>query len=239
MSAGRIVLLVFGIIILIMGLAMMAGGGAMIGVSQAFKNDEGFITSRTAHLASSAYAVVSEPVDFGPGVDWGGSWQPSDFVTLRVEVTSNTGKAPFVGIASESDVAGYLSGVPYDRVHHWAARDAGDAAVSYTHHQGASVPAPPLSQSIWAASVHGEGEKTLTWAPEPGEWVVVLMNEDGSAVLDVDGKIGARIPWLFWAGLGVLIAGVVLLGVGILMVVLAARRPRPAAGAFPPPASPG
>ncbi len=230
MSAGRIVLLVFGIIILIVGLGMIVGGGGMMGVSQSFKNEEGFITSRTAHLASNSYAVVSEPVDFGSGVDWGGNWQPSDFVTLRVEVTSNTGKVPFVGIASESDADAYLAGVPYDLVQNWAARHSGDATVTYTHHTGTSAPAPPLTQSIWAASVHGEGAQTLTWAPEPGQWVVILMNEDGSPVLDVDGKIGARIPWLFWTGLGILIGGIIVLAVGILMIVLAARRRTVAAG---------
>lgn len=228
MSAGRIALLVIGIIILLAGLALMAGGGGMMGVSQAFKNDEGYITSRTADLASTSYAVVSEPVDFGSGVEWGGDWQPGDFVSLRVEAASNNGKAPFLGIASESDVATYLSDVPYDEVQHWAGHDSGEEAITYRHHSGASAPAPPLSQGFWAASAHGEGPQTLTWSPETGRWVIVLMNEDGSAGIDVGGSIGARIPWLFWAGLGILIAGVVLLAVGILMIVLAARNPRPA-----------
>lgn len=239
MSPGRIALLVIGIIILLAGLALMAGGGGMMVVSQAFKNDEGYITSRTADLASTSYAVVSEPVDFGSGVNWGGTWQPGDFVSLRVEADSNNGKTPFVGIAAESDVAAYLSGVPYDEVRHWAGNDSEEEAITYRHHSGESAPPPPLSQSFWAASAHGEGPQTLTWAPEAGQWVIVLMNKDGSAGIDVGGSIGARIPWLFWAGLGTLIAGVILLGIGIVMVVLAARNPRPATRATPPSASPG
>ena len=239
MSAGKVVLLVFGILILMAGLALMVGGGGMVGVSQSFKNHEGYITSRTADLASTSYAVVSEPVDFGSGVDWGGDWQPADFVSLRVEASSKNGKAPFLGIASESDAAAYLSGVPYDEVQHWASNDSGKEAITYQHHSGTAAPTPPLSQDFWTASAHGEGTQTLTWAPEAGQWVIVLMNEDGSTGIDVGGSIGARIPWLFWAGLATLIAGVILLGIGIVMVVLAARNHRPATRAAPPSASPG
>ncbi len=233
MSGGRIALLVIGIIVLLIGLAMTIGGGGMVGVSQAFKNEEGYITSRSAHLASDSYAVTSEPVDFGSGVDWGGSWQPSDFLSLRVEATSNNGKVPFVGIASESDVVSYLSNVSYDEVHHWAARESGDAAITYLRHPGTAAPAPPETQSFWAASVHGEGQQTLTWAPQPGQWVIVLMNDDGSPGIDVSGTVGARIPWLFRAGLGTLIAGILLLAAGIVMIVFSARRR--AAGASPTP----
>ena len=240
MSAGRIALLVIGIIILLAGLAMMVGGGGMVGLSQAFKDEQGYITSRTASLASSSYALTSEPIDFGSGVDWwGGKRDPADFVSLRVEAASNNGEALFVGIAATSDVAGYLANVSHDEVRRWASKGQGDAETTYQHVSGTAVPAPPVSQTFWEASAHGDGPQTLTWAPRPGQWVIVLMNEDGSAGIDVGGSIGARIPWLFWAGLGTLIAGVILLGIGIVMVVLAARNPRPATGAAPPSASPG
>jgi len=121
----------------------------------------------------------------------------------------------------------YLRGVEYDEIVQWHADDFG-VNVEYDTHDGTAVPAPPASQD-WTASVHGTGTQTLEWEPESGNWVLVVMNEDGSAGVDVDGVVGAKVPWLFGAGVGLLIAGVVVLVAGIIMVCFAARRPKKSA----------
>ena len=68
------------------------------------------------------------------------------------------------------------------------------------------------------------GTQTVEWELQSGDWVLVLMNADGSQGVDVAGTIGAKVPSLFWLGIGLLIGGVIVLAVGVLMVYLSVRR---------------
>lgn len=226
MSAGRIVLLVFGIIFLIISMAMIVAGGGIMWFSQAVKDDDGFITTRTANLQSNSYAIVTESFHIG----WsgkGGFWNPEDIVKFRVEANTNNSKGLFIGIARESDVSAYLDNVRYDEIQSWVSHNSGDVEISYQRHPGFLTPAAPDTQDFWKASIQNGSKQTLDWTPETGDWVLVIMNEDGSSGIDVNGTVGAEVPWMFWAGVGLLGAGVLLLITGILMVVFAARNPRP------------
>jgi hypothetical protein len=49
------------------------------------------------------------------------------------------------------------------------------------------------------------------------------MNEDGSRSVDVDVAVGAKVPWLFGVGVGMVVGGVAALIIGILMVVFSLR----------------
>ena len=83
----------------------------------------------------------------------------------------------------------------------------------------------------------------LTWVPEQGDWMLVVMNADGSAGISVESRIGATFPALDGLGWGLLIGGLVCLVLGALLLVLAARRPAERRGpaypvAWPPSAGP-
>jgi len=57
-----------------------------------------------------------------------------------------------------------------------------------------------------------------------GTWSLILMNEDGSAGVDLSIVLGVKIPWLFSTGLGLLLGGIVALSIGTLIVFLAVRK---------------
>jgi uncharacterized membrane-anchored protein len=59
-----------------------------------------------------------------------------------------------------------------------------------------------------------------------GRWVLVIMNENGSPGIDIDGALGAELPWLFWLGFGLLLVAVAALVGGAVMVYFAARTPK-------------
>lgn len=50
MSAGRIVLLIFGVIVLLVAVGLLLGGGAIIGIERALADGEGFINTGTVRL---------------------------------------------------------------------------------------------------------------------------------------------------------------------------------------------
>jgi hypothetical protein len=54
--------------------------------------------------------------------------------------------------------------------------------------------------------------------------VLVLMNADGSAGVDVSGSVGVKVPWIFWVGVGLIVGGIVLLIIGVGLVLLGTRR---------------
>jgi hypothetical protein len=228
MSGGKIALLVVGIIFLVGALVLMAGGGGLMWLSMTLENDDPLFAARTSSLKTNSYAIVSEPFD----IDWyddsqGERWGLGDFVKVRVASESNdSSRGVFVGLARETDVDDYLSGVRYHEIVEWAGDPYDDPEVEYQLHAGSLAPSDPTTETFWELSVHGTGRQYLEWSPEMGRWVLVIMNEDGSAGIDVSGAVGAEVPWLFWLGLSVVLVGALALVGGAVMVYFAARRSR-------------
>jgi hypothetical protein len=71
------------------------------------------------------------------------------------------------------------------------------------------------------------GTQTLTWKVREGDWSVVLMNADGSRGVAADVDLGAKLSFLLWVAIGLLIGGVLVSVGSTALIVLAARRPRP------------
>jgi hypothetical protein len=224
-STGKIVLLVFGIIFLLVSVGLLLGGAALVWANSSLTDSEGFFTTEVRQIERDSYAIVTEPVDIDleAGWHWGWHWDWSNFVTFKVEgYNNNPSKQIFIGVAEESDVRAYLSGVEYDEITEWSIHPY---RVEYTHHLGGSVPTAPTTQTFWAESAHGAGTQTLEWEPETGNWMLVLMNDDGSAGVSLSGAVGVKVPWLFGIGVGFLVGGIAVLIIGIVMVYFAVRRP--------------
>jgi hypothetical protein len=234
MSAGRVVSLVIGSLILIVGIGLLFGGGALVGVDRGFTDAEGFLTVPPADLERDTHAVAAEAVFEG---DW--IWWYRHPTTVRIRMT---GERPiFLGIAPRADLEAYLSDVSYSEI---ARIDFDDYrkdrvwTTEYADHIGPNAPTPPSDQTFWHASAQGEGTQTLTWEIEPGDWMLVVMNADGSRGIEVTGTVGAETPWLLAVGIGLLVAGVVLVALGLALVLFVARRSRTAAPQVPLEAAP-
>ena len=224
MSTGKIVLLVFGVLFLLVSVGLLLGGGALVWANSSLTDSEGFFTTEVRQIERDSYAIVTEPadIDLEAGWHWGWRWDWSNFVTFKVEGFNNdTSKQIFIGIAEESDVRAYLNGVEYDEITEWSIHPY---RVEYTPYPGDSVPTAPTTQTFWAESAHGAGTQTLEWEPETGNWMLVLMNADGSAGVSLSGAVGVKVPWLFGIGVGFLVGGIAALTIGIVMVYFAVRR---------------
>jgi len=221
MSAGRVLLLVFGAILVLIAVGLLAGGGALLWAEGALKDDEGFYTTRAVRLARDSYAIVSEPAEIELGPTWILDW--SRLVTVKVEATSSEpSKGLFIGIAETEAASAYLRGVKHDEI---VELDIWKRRVEYLHHPGGPPPAAPASQTFWVASAHGLGTQTLKWDLEPGNWVLVLMNEDGSRGVDVAASLGVKVPLMPGIAIGLLVGGIVVLLAGGFMIFMAVRRP--------------
>ncbi|MCW4013569.1 MAG: DUF4389 domain-containing protein, partial [Candidatus Bathyarchaeota archaeon] len=67
--------------------------------------------------------------------------------------------------------------------------------------------------------------QTLEWSPETGNFWLVIMNADGSANVDVEVGMGAKVPIVSSIGKGLFVSGLVLLAAGVAIVYFGAIKP--------------
>src|ERR1017187_2366092 len=236
---GAVVLVVIGSVLALMTLGLRAGGGFLMRAEQTPPDASGYLPSGPGSLSAQSYAIAPSSLD----LNFSGRFWPVDQNALgkvRITVSGASPSGVFMGIAPRADALSYLNGVAYDGLsdlHFLPYR------VTYTPHGGGAPASPPGSETFWQAQASGVGTQTLTWTVAQGQWIVVIMNSDGSRAVAADVSVGATAPFLFALALGLLISGgialvlaVVLLSLGIVMLN---RRqggaPSPAGVPLPPP----
>ncbi|HKE65421.1 MAG TPA: hypothetical protein VKB59_12340 [Micromonosporaceae bacterium] len=216
--AKKIILIVFGVVILLIGLAVTALGAAGL----IFGGHTGVIQSGYHTVGTPTYAFVSDAreVRHGQGIE-----VRSGNATLRIDAR-NTGRPLFIGVGPAQQVQSYLSGVTYADV-----TDVNFSPFRLESHTvpGDARPAAPGDQSFWVAKSVGTSPR-LSWAIASGSYRVVVMNADASSGPQADVRVGLSIPGLFGASLGTTIAGglLSLIGIGLLAWGIAAKRRQPA-----------
>ncbi len=232
MKAGKIVVLVFGVIVLLISLVPLLGGGGLMWAEKALRDSQGFYTTPAIQLEKDSHAIVTGHANIDLGGDWEwlswlGRGEPGDFLSIKIEGSSNDpSKQIFIGVAKVRDLEAYLKDVEYDEVSDWRR-----GSLHYTDHPGTLAPEAPTNQAFWTASVYGTGTQSLEWGIEEGTYSLALMNEDGSRGLDLTASVGVKVPPIV-GGIGIilLVVGLVFLGVAILMIYLGIRRPKTARG---------
>lgn len=209
-------MLILGILLSVTGLAALAGGTVALAVGSAQR--DGYLTAGTARLSVGSVALTSPRID-AMGEDVPGR-VPFDVGTLRLRVASvDPGKAVFIGIAPQSDVDTYLSGVHRSEL---LDVERSPFRAEYRDIPGSTVPAPPAGQTFWRASASGPGEQELTWNIAAGSWAIVVMNADASPGIDVQAQPAFRSDLFRPAAAGLLIGGIIALVIGVPLLIFGA-----------------
>lgn len=205
-SAGPILSLIFGSLLALASMGLLAGGATGLWADRT-QREGGFVTSPRVGLDSPAYAVVSESAEIHmDGPDW---VLPEAIVgDIRVRVAGD--QPLFIGIARTNDVDRYLAGVSQSSIPDLIG--SGDRHLSSS--PGGMPAAMPGDQRFWVASAEGSGTQTIEWPVANGTWSFVVMNADGSRGVDFEGDLGAEAP-----SLGVI--AITMLAIGIVFLVLA------------------
>jgi hypothetical protein len=222
MNAGKIALTVIGGFGVLLSAALLAGGVSLIDGEAPGTDANGYYSTDAHHLGTPTRALASDGLDIDSDAGW--FLDDGRFASVQVSGSStDPRKDIFIGVASRTAVATYLDGVAWDEV---SDLDVDPFQVHTERHEGAEAPGAPASQPIWEASVQGAGEQTLEWDVEQGDWSIVVMNGDGSAGVQSDLELGARLKWAFEIGLGAIIGGAFLLAASAALL-FAALRDRP------------
>ncbi|MFB6291304.1 MAG: hypothetical protein ABEJ25_06210 [Candidatus Bipolaricaulia bacterium] len=223
MSGGRIFLIIVSVFILLIGLGLVAGGGALWWSNAFLRDSEGYYTTRTIDIERNSYGVTTYParIEFGP--TWFFDW--SNLVKVKLSATNNRVKKSFIGIAEEKDLLDYLSGVAYDEIVELHINQPfGSPRISYREYPGEAPSKPPTEKDFWVASTVGSGTQVLRWGLEEGRYSLLLMNHDASRGLDITGKIGVKVPMLKGIGIGLVVAGFVFILFAFALVYLVVTR---------------
>jgi len=240
MSAGKIVLVIFGAIAAIGGVLFSVGGGVLLWAHATQRDADGFYTTSTERFATSTYALTSR-VDLGraPGEH---DWTITHPVgTVRVRAAAPVeGTSLFIGIGPQADVDSWLAGVAHEQV---TGANFGPFHSDQSVIAGDRPATAPIDQRFWVASVAGRGQQTLVWPSEGGRWTIVVMNADAHLAVTADVDVGAKTGVLLPIGIGFVAFGALLLAGATTMLFFGLRHqttpeaPTAAPALAPPPGS--
>ena len=115
MKVSRIIMIVFGAVLALIGFALLAGSTAGV-VTYATQRTDGYFQTGEVRLASATAAITSDQVDLEsePGdADWLIERGALGSVRLTID-PGRSGTPIFAGIGASADVAAYLDGVSHD-----------------------------------------------------------------------------------------------------------------------------
>jgi hypothetical protein len=233
MKASRVIAIVIGSILLLPGLGMLFGGGALT-LAYAFGRDDGYFEVSLDRLQSTTVAITAEDLDLtaDPGnPDW--LLRALD-VDIRIKVFRvDSEDELFVGIGPQADVDAYLSGVSHDEI-----EDMDGPTAKYRRRAGDDQIEAPTEQDFWTASVSGGGDQVLFWEAQSGRWAFVLMNADGSPGVAADLDVGARSDFVLPLALILLGLGLAVTAGGVALIVTSVSRHRAEQRPEEPPPAP-
>jgi len=195
----RAIYLLLGIVALLLGVALIAGGAT---VASVFGSDDS-ISTAPARVDGTGVALVTENLR----IDASSVTLPRGVGTLTLSVKAPDGRALFAGTASPDDLDTYLTGAPYDVV-----VDLTSGSAARTRHvPGTQQPPPPAGQSFWVTRSEGTAPSIST-ALGPGD-ALVVMNADASAGVRADVVVTYSLAKA-WTGAWTAV------GAGVLLVLL-------------------
>jgi len=188
-------------------LGLAVPGFALLVADQTARDDTGFLMSGHETFETPTYAIASG--DLRLHGDAPPAFAPSALLgDTKVTAVRTDGSAIFLGIGPADDVRAYLA-----EVEHATLVDITDGEPTYRTTTGGQPAVAPEKADFWAAQASGSGTQEVTWAPDNGDWTVVVMNGDASRGVDVTMTAGAEIPSVPWV-IGILLALAV---IGLLM----------------------
>jgi hypothetical protein len=235
MSAGRIVLLIFGIFFILASLVAVAAGGGVIWAGQYHKDSEGFHATSPMEIRSMTYAVTSDTIEIDRGASEALNWLGMDKIKAVAE-NDDPDRPVFLGIADSRDVNAYLSGVKHDEI---TSLEVFNSSFDLKIQPGITPPEAPGLQDFWLEESEGAGGQEIVFDLEEGEYTIVAMNSDASEGIELEAVFGIKSSGIVvLIGVVFLVIAVILLAGGIIMVVFGARSPRPKVPPAIPPQQP-
>jgi Domain of unknown function (DUF4389) len=228
-ATGGMLMTLFGSLGVLVAVAFIAAGTAVLAVDQTQRDSAGFVMSPSERLSSKTYAITAGYQRTGDALEarslavdvHGPSWlfAKDRLGTLRIRLEPRAGARMFLGIAPTADVERYLGTVRRQSV-----TGMTGGSPDYALHAGAAPAMAPGRLSIWAARTSGRHDVALTWPVRKGAWTIVIMNADASRGIAAYTRLGARLGFLGELAAGLLAFGFVSGAAATVLAVFGIRR---------------
>ena len=151
MKAGRIVMIVIGSLLALIGFALLAGGTAGL-IAYATQRTDGFFQTGEVRLASATYAITSDRVDLESepgGADWLVDRGALGTVRLTIDPGRRTRRSSPASVPPPTWRATWTE-CSRDVIRDF---ELSPDRVLYRRVPGRAAPEPPGDQSFWVAQV--------------------------------------------------------------------------------------
>jgi hypothetical protein len=234
-SRGRLVILVAGAFLVLIGVALVIGGGVVLYLNQG-TDREGYAMSAVYQVRSSAsaFALWVSPMEItSPYLTW---LNHEDIAQTKWVVKAvDPSKEIFVGWAKASDGEDYLWGnsIAYETPStswYWNTGPyyAGIEIQSTAVYGNRTWSRSPAEETFWIESAHSNGTLTINWDPiwnsSAGQDMLIVANLDGSSGVKADIQLGFKVPLLVILPYPLILVGSVLCLAGALLVRRTSRR---------------
>jgi uncharacterized membrane protein len=229
MKISKILLIIFGSLATLFSFVLIAVGVSLL-IIDGSRDKDGYI-SNSQFYYSHGNAVVSNSPTWYSGI---GDSLPNSIEKpgpIKIQATSNVNGLPiFVGIGPTDKINAYLNGFTHQQI-----TEKGDDDPTILFPASRQTPKPPSSQNFWIASASGSGTLTLTYPKKTTNLSSVVMGPTGTTEFPgFSVTVSESFPAVFNMGIGFLIAGLIILTIGILMIIFGARkRKKPSAAPDP------
>jgi hypothetical protein len=215
---GCIVLLLFGILFTLAGVALLSFNMGT--------DADGYQQSEVYEVRSDSYAFVLwvKSSSFPSYLTW---MSPEDIGQERWTIESVTGKELFVGWAEAVDGENYLdSGIMFSTPSTWHRSIAAyhseiEIPESITYNQNAPS-RPPAEETFWIENVQSTETSTITWdafwEPVKDRKILIIMNADGTSNVQADIQLGFKVPIFSWLPLVIIPIGVIMCLIGVFLI---------------------
>jgi hypothetical protein len=227
--------LIVGCIVLIPGVAMLVGGGA-VAIAYGFgRGSDGYLDTNLDRMETATVAIIADQPDFA--ADPGDAEWLLDLIDLdlRLRATSaESGQEIFIGIGPDDAVEAYLSGVAHDQILELDGRTP-----RYLPREGNLEVDEPAQQTFWVSSASGAGTQQIEWTATGGRWAAVLMNADASPGVAADVNVGFKSGVVLPLAVGLVGFGLVVIAGAVVLIIVGAtgqRKEETATTAEPAPA---
>src|SRR4051812_19448435 len=107
-TIARVLLLVFGGLIALIGIGLLIAGGTLGWALATHRDKEGFFTTPHGSFHTTGYAVTSQVIDLGHPSPMG-RWSEQHLVTIRVKAKADNDAPIFVGVGPAKAIDEYLA----------------------------------------------------------------------------------------------------------------------------------
>jgi uncharacterized RDD family membrane protein YckC len=222
--------LVAGIFIALIGFPIFLGGSAVLLVTPIFADDQGYFVSPSYNIIDDNVTAVRLDIPLDD-VQLGIQIDPSDFVTLKVNVFGEINDDVFLGLTTEEQANIFLENVSYLKITNLDFSDSfpfdseeSGSAISMEPVISAATPRiPSPTDATWLFG--GSTGKEFIWPPSysdltAGTLTLIMMNADMGLnnKVDLTFSIGARIPIINAIGWVLTVFGGLFLLLGIIVI---------------------